>query len=165
VQSLLVNIVDMNTAKICKRLAHKSNTYDERRWMAISLLNSSARMGTSGGEFEGTDTYKANMAYTKKIKKIIDDGIITYINDYGIDPEHREIYLFPREEYMYGGGDEGLAEPGVEFSLANQFIRNIRILSNISKILWWRMARRSCDVSSNQSLQMPRNNPKLCKRT
>jgi len=122
----------MNTAKICKRLAHKSNTYDERRWMAISLLNSSARMGTSGGEFEGTDTYKANMAYTKKIKKIIDDGIITYINDYGIDPEHREIYLFPREEYMYGGGDEGLAEPGVEFSLANQFIRNIRILSNIS---------------------------------
>jgi len=30
---------------------------------------------------------------------------------------------------MYGGGEEGLEEPGVEFGMANQFIRNLRILS------------------------------------
>ena len=71
--------------------------------------------------------------YTKKVKKIIDDSVITYINDYGIDPEHRELFLFPREEYMYGGGEEGLAEPGIDFSIANQFIRNLRLLSNLSE--------------------------------
>jgi len=74
------------------------------------------------------------MAYThnKKRKSIIEDGVISHINDYGIDIEHREIFLFPREEYMYGGGEEPLVEPGIEFGLANQFIRNLRMLSNIS---------------------------------
>jgi ATP-dependent protease ClpP protease subunit len=100
----------------------------------LVLLNSTARMGTSGGESEDTNIHKESMAYTKtKLKrKIVDDGIISHINDYGLDVENREIFLFPREEYMYGGGEEALVEPGVEFGLANQFIRNLRILSNIS---------------------------------
>jgi len=72
------------------------------------------------------------MVIHKKNKKIIDESIISHINDYGIDVENREIFLFPREEYMYGGGEEALVEPGVEFGLANQFIRNLRILSNAS---------------------------------
>jgi len=91
-------------------------------------------MGTSGGESEGTDlhTHKEAMAYAQKKKKVLEGDIVTHINDYSIDIEHRELFLFPREEYSYGGGDEALPEPGVDFSLANQFIRNIRILSNIS---------------------------------
>ena len=101
-------------------------------WL-FSSLNSTARMGNFRWETEDTNTYiKAIMTYTKKIRKIIDDGTITYINDYGIDPEQREIYLFPREEYVYGGGDEELGEPGIDFSIANQFIRNLRFLSNLS---------------------------------
>lgn len=72
------------------------------------------------------------MVVNKKKRKLVDDGIITHINDYGIDVEHREIFLFPREEYMYGGGEEGFVEPGIEFGLANQFIRNLRILANTS---------------------------------
>lgn len=72
------------------------------------------------------------MAYAPKKKKILEGDIISHINDYCIDIEHRELFLFPREEYSYGGGDEPLPEPGIEFSLANQFIRNLRILSNIS---------------------------------
>jgi len=70
--------------------------------------------------------------YAHKKKKILEGDIITHINDYGIDIEHRELFLFPREEYTYGGGEEGLPEPGIDFSLANQFIRNLRILSSIS---------------------------------
>ena len=71
------------------------------------------------------------MAYSvKKQKKITDDGIISHVNDYGIDVEHREIFLFPREEYSYSATEE-IVEPGVEHPMANQFIKNMRMLSNI----------------------------------
>jgi ATP-dependent protease ClpP protease subunit len=72
------------------------------------------------------------MAYThnKKRKSIIEDGVISHVNDYGLDVEHREIFLFPREEYGYGAEEE-MVEPGVEFMMANQFIKNLRLLSNL----------------------------------
>lgn len=74
------------------------------------------------------------MNYTplKKKKKVLENNIISHINDYGIDVEHREIFLFPREEYMYGVGEDAPEEPGIDFAIANQFIRNLRLLSNIS---------------------------------
>ncbi len=73
------------------------------------------------------------MAYTPKKKtKVLENDIISHLNDYGIDVENRELFLFPREEYMYGGGEAEVGEPGIEFGLANQFIRNLRLLSNIS---------------------------------
>lgn len=87
-----------------------------------------------GGESEDTNTYtgiSTTMVINKKNKKL-EPHAISQINDYGIDVEHREIFLFPRDEYMHGGGEEGLAEPGVEFGMANQFIRNLRTLANIS---------------------------------
>ena len=74
------------------------------------------------------------MAYTltkKKQKNIIEDDIISHVNNYSVDVEHREIFLFPREEYTYGVEEE-MAEPGVEFSMANQFIKNLRLLSNMT---------------------------------
>jgi ATP-dependent protease ClpP protease subunit len=67
----------------------------------------------------------------KKQKKIIEDDILSHVNNYGIDIEHREIFLFPREEYSYGAEEE-MTEPGVEFSMANQFIKNLRLLSNMT---------------------------------
>lgn len=76
------------------------------------------------------------MAYThirdKKIKYKEIDSLV-YIHDYGIDIEKNEIFLFPREEYMYGSGEESTPEPGIEYSVANQFIRNIRILTSHSE--------------------------------
>ncbi len=73
-----------------------------------------------------------NYTPLKKKKKVLENDIITHLNDYGIDIENRELFLFPREEYMYGGGADELGEPGIEFGIANQFIRNLRLLSNIS---------------------------------
>ena len=72
------------------------------------------------------------MAYTHKKKSILEGDIITHVNDYGVDVEHREIFLFPREEYVYGGGEDALPEPGIDYSVANQFIRNLRMLANMS---------------------------------
>jgi ATP-dependent protease ClpP protease subunit len=74
------------------------------------------------------------MGYTptkKKHKGIIEDGIISHVNDYGLDVEHREIFLFPREEYSYGAEEE-MVEPGVDYTMANQFVKNLRLLSNMT---------------------------------
>ena len=73
------------------------------------------------------------MAYThnKKRQSIIEDGVISHVNDYGLDVEHREIFLFPREEYSYGAEEE-MPEPGIDYTMANQFIRNLRLLTNMT---------------------------------
>lgn len=54
---------------------------------------------------------------------------IDYVHEYGIDPLMRDIYLVGEEDYQreFEGG-----EPGVEFMMANRFIKNIRILSAIA---------------------------------
>jgi len=54
---------------------------------------------------------------------------VDYIHDYGLDPEKREIYLFGREEYAWR--NEELAEPGIEYTIANQFIKNLRVLQSL----------------------------------
>lgn len=53
---------------------------------------------------------------------------VDYVHDYGLDPEMREIYLFGREEYAHYEMD---TEPGVEYTMANQFIKNLRILQSL----------------------------------
>lgn len=56
------------------------------------------------------------------------------IHDYDLDIEGRQIYLFGREEYIgteIKTGDTG-GEPGIEYSIANRFIRNINILMRAS---------------------------------
>jgi ATP-dependent protease ClpP protease subunit len=50
-----------------------------------------------------------------------------YIHNHNLDLQRNEIYLFGREEFSYGAG-EMIPEPGVEFTMANQFIKSIRIL-------------------------------------
>jgi len=60
------------------------------------------------------------------------DHIYT-IHNHGIDPSSRELFLFGREEYVYGFGEELGPEPGVEYSLANQFIKNIQVLQMQSR--------------------------------
>jgi ATP-dependent protease ClpP protease subunit len=53
-----------------------------------------------------------------------------YIHEYNIDPEKREIYLFPNEEYIEGPDPND--EPGVEYSMTSRFIKNMRILMSLS---------------------------------
>lgn len=55
------------------------------------------------------------------------DDPVYYTHNYGLDLQKNEIYLMGREEFSYGAG-EMIPEPGVEYTMANQFIRNIRIL-------------------------------------
>jgi ATP-dependent protease ClpP protease subunit len=57
------------------------------------------------------------------------------LHEYGLNFERREIFLFGREEYGASGaanGGEPPGEPGVEYMMANQFIKNIRMLTSMS---------------------------------
>jgi len=58
-----------------------------------------------------------------------DSSYTDQIHEYGLDLKHREIYLFGREDYIsvYEG-----EEPGVDFAMANRFIKNLHILQNES---------------------------------
>jgi len=51
---------------------------------------------------------------------------IDVVQEYGLDVKRREVFLFGVEDYA---DDE---EPGVEFIMANRFIKNLRWLSNIN---------------------------------
>lgn len=55
-------------------------------------------------------------------------GALNSVHDYGIDLDTAEIFLFGREESNYGYGEPMPEEPGVDYMLSNQFVRNIRTL-------------------------------------
>lgn len=55
------------------------------------------------------------------------------IHLYGLDVAARALFLFGRDEYLSSAPEDDMrAEPGVEYSLANQLIRNIRLLEALS---------------------------------
>ncbi len=62
----------------------------------------------------------------RKYDQNLDDPIYN-AHTYGLDLQRNEIYLFGREEYSYGACDM-TPEPGVEYTMANQFIKNIRMM-------------------------------------
>lgn len=55
------------------------------------------------------------------------------VHEHNIDIEKREIYLFGAERFIDSTDtDEDHGDPGVEWVMANQFIRNIRILQSVT---------------------------------
>ncbi len=86
-----------------------------------------------GGESEDTNITITQRTHAMALpkNKVITDDVISQINDYGLDVINREIFLFPREDYIHGGVDEDF-EPGVEYGMAGRFIRHMRLLANIS---------------------------------
>ena len=64
----------------------------------------------------------------RKLKyKDIHDFVST-VHEYNIDVECGHIYLMGEEAYMGGTGNEDPTEPGIEYIIANRFVRNINIL-------------------------------------
>jgi ATP-dependent protease ClpP protease subunit len=62
--------------------------------------------------------------HTLKIKQ---DDPLYYVLENDIDLISNHIYLFGIEAYTYGGGAESAIEPGVEYVMANRFIRNLNM--------------------------------------
>ena len=60
-----------------------------------------------------------------KVTKFSFDDPVGMIHNYNLDLKNNHIYLLGEEAYAHP--DEGGAEPGVEFVIANRFIRNLNI--------------------------------------
>ena len=75
-----------------------------------------------------TTPKKENRNYKLDHKlKIRQDDPLYYVLENDIDLISNHIYLFGIEAYMYGGGADASAEPGVEYVMANRFIRNLNM--------------------------------------
>jgi ATP-dependent protease ClpP protease subunit len=61
--------------------------------------------------------------------KIKSEDLIWHVHEYDLDPTSSHIYLFGSEVYQGGvGTEEGAAEePGVDYLMANRFIRNLNL--------------------------------------
>lgn len=57
-------------------------------------------------------------------------GSVDYVHEYDIDVEKRDIFLFGREDHVTATDAD--SEPGVEYMMANRFIKNLRILQGMS---------------------------------
>lgn len=59
------------------------------------------------------------------------------VQQYGVDLKNNEIYLFGEDSYIIGATADGTYEPGVEYVMANKFIKNINLcrLKNSTKPL------------------------------
>lgn len=63
----------------------------------------------------------------KLISDYLDDSIYT-VHQFDIDVKANHIYLMGHDEYIGSSVMEAGEEPGVEFGMANRFIRNLNIL-------------------------------------
>lgn len=64
--------------------------------------------------------------------KILSSDVVHDIHVNGLDITNNEIYLVGEETYITGIGVDDTEESGVEFVMANRFIKNLNILSNNS---------------------------------
>jgi ATP-dependent protease ClpP protease subunit len=67
-----------------------------------------------------------------KTMKIKEYDPLYYLIENGLDIENNQIYLMGVESYTYGAGNEASAEPGVEFIMANRFIKNLDICMRVN---------------------------------
>jgi ATP-dependent Clp protease protease subunit len=64
--------------------------------------------------------------------KIRQDDPLYYILENDLDLKSNHIYLFGIEAYTYGGGIDAAYEPGVEYVMANRFIRNLNLCMRVN---------------------------------
>lgn len=74
---------------------------------------------------------KRNYKLDHKLK-IKQDDPLYYLLEGDLDLKSNHIYLFGIEMYTYGGGVDGTGEPGVEYVMANRFIRNINLCMRVN---------------------------------
>jgi len=74
---------------------------------------------------------KRNYKLDHKLK-IKQDDPLYYLLEGDLDLKSNHIYLFGIETYGYGAGADGGIEPGVEYAMANRFIRNINLCMRVN---------------------------------
>jgi ATP-dependent Clp protease protease subunit len=64
--------------------------------------------------------------------KIRQDDPLYYMLEGDLDLKSNHIYLFGMEHYGTGQGHENTYEPGVEYAMANRFIRNLNVCMRVN---------------------------------
>lgn len=71
------------------------------------------------------------MVKLRKVKHATGDDDVVCIHDYNLDYKTNEIYLMGEEKF--NDNETGAQEPGVEYIMANRFIKNLNMLTRRSK--------------------------------
>lgn len=71
-------------------------------------------------------------AKDKHVNYLAEDPIFQ-IQEWGLDVKAHQVYLVGESTYAEGGGEEGAVEPGVEYIMANRFVKNMNILMRKTK--------------------------------
>jgi ATP-dependent protease ClpP protease subunit len=58
--------------------------------------------------------------------------LIYHLHEYDIDVKSNHVYLMGTEAYVQGAGDLWVPEPGIDYTIANKFIRNFNLLIRIN---------------------------------
>jgi ATP-dependent protease ClpP protease subunit len=66
-----------------------------------------------------------------KLKAKSDDPVF-HLHEYDVDLASNHIYLFGSESYAAGNGGSHDTEPGVEYVIANRFIRNLNLCMRVN---------------------------------
>lgn len=65
-----------------------------------------------------------------KVKAVSEDPI-WHVHEYDVDLQSNHIYLMGAEQYSTGNGD-AISEPGVDYTMANRFIRNMNLCMRVN---------------------------------
>lgn len=60
------------------------------------------------------------------------EDLIWHMHEYGVDLKSNHIYLFGTDYYQSGVGTDNLDEPGVEFTMANRFVKNMNLCMRVN---------------------------------
>jgi len=89
------------------------------------------KKGTNIKAAKNTKKQERNYKLDHKLK-IRQDDPLYYILENDLDLKSNHIYLFGVESYTYGGGVDAAYEPGVEYVMANRFIRNLNLCMRVN---------------------------------
>jgi ATP-dependent protease ClpP protease subunit len=76
-------------------------------------------------------TTESNHKIDHKLKAKSDDPLY-HLHEYDVDLKSNHIYLFGVENYISGAGGTHDEEPGIEYVIANRFIRNMNLCMRVN---------------------------------
>jgi len=74
---------------------------------------------------------RINHQLDHKLLKVKSEDLIWHLHEYDVDLKSNHIYLFGAETYA-GSDTTGADEPGIEYVIANRFIRNLNLCMRVN---------------------------------
>ena len=72
-----------------------------------------------------------NYKLDQKIRAKKTEDIVRTLHEFDVDLQSNHIYLMSTEFYSFGAEDP-ISEPGIDFTIANRFIRNLNLCMRVN---------------------------------